>query len=188
MPLWGKTDADESAPKWVKDVKTVLATAAGWVLRHYKNDAKTEYYDELLVPIKGLNVAVGSADIIAIEFLTTEFSAEEGGNIDVVITFNEAVDVTGTPQVTIANSQDGSGTDATVVADYLSGTGTNRLVFREVYAAEDGGVAEDDELSIGANCLALNSGTIKDAGTATNSTITSVAGLGTAAGVLTISA
>ena len=36
------------------------------------------------------------------------------------------------------------------------------------------------------NPLALNSGTIKDAGTTTNATITSVAGIGTAAGTLTV--
>jgi hypothetical protein len=44
----------------------------------------------------------------------------------------------------------------------------------------------DDVLVFGANPLSLNSGTIKDTGTNTASTITSVVGIGTAAGGITV--
>ena len=34
MPLWGKTDADESKPKWLTDEqkKEVYANESGWVV------------------------------------------------------------------------------------------------------------------------------------------------------------
>ena len=46
MALYGVTDADESKPKWAVrgsgvDPQNIFATADGWVLRHYKNAAKT---------------------------------------------------------------------------------------------------------------------------------------------------
>ena len=69
---------------------------------------------------------------------------------------------------------------------YASGTGSNELVFSLTIAAGGGGViAEDDVLSIGAKATALNGGTIKDAGTSTNATITNVEAIGTAAGSIT---
>ena len=54
-------------------------------------------------------------------------------------------------------------------------------------AAGTGGgvIADGDVLSIGANATALNGGTIKDAGTSTNATITNVEAIGTAAGSIT---
>ena len=47
---------------------------------------------------------------------------------------------------------------------------------------------EVGNISIGANAIALNSGTIKDAGTSDNSTITNAASIGTAAGTITVTA
>ena len=46
MALYGVTDADESKPKWAVrgsgvDPQNIFSTADGWVLRHYKNAAKT---------------------------------------------------------------------------------------------------------------------------------------------------
>ena len=93
--------------------------------------------------------------------------------------FHVVDDPSGTPQVTVTNSQAGGGADATFTADYNSGTGSNEIVFRATYGAADGGIAENDVLAIGVNAVALNGGTIKDAGTATNSTITNAAQAGT---------
>ena len=63
------------------------------------------------------------------------------------------------------------------------------MVFSLTIAAGGGGViADGDVLSIGANATALNGGTIKDKGTNTASTITNVAGVGTAAGTITAAA
>ena len=53
-------------------------------------------------------------------------------------------------------------------------------------AAVNAATNADDVLVIGANALALNSGTIKDAGKSTNSTITNIASIGTAAGSITV--
>ena len=69
---------------------------------------------------------------------------------------------------------------------YASGTGSNELTFSLVIAAANAATNADDVLSFGANPLALNGGTIKDKGTNSNSTITSAAGIGTAAGTLTV--
>ena len=44
----------------------------------------------------------------------------------------------------------------------------------------------DDVLVIGSNAMNLNSGTIKDKGTNTNSTITNSGAIGTAAGSITV--
>jgi hypothetical protein len=185
MSLWG----NDVKPKnlTTAEKKEVFATSQGWVreagsvLSGNDNASATP---EVLVAIGGLATNMGSANITQIEFVTTSIGEAAGGNIDVRVRFNERVDITGTPQVTVTNDQAGSGTDATFTADYNSGTGTNEIVFRATYAAADGGIAEDDVLSIGSNAVALNSGTIKDAGTTTNSTITNAAQTGT----LTVSA
>ena len=73
-----------------------------------------------------------------------------------------------------------------VVANYTAGTGTNELVFSKVIAAGNAATDADDVLSIGANALALNGGTVKDNGTNTASTITNAAGIGSAAGTITV--
>ena len=66
--------------------------------------------------------------------------------------------------------------------------GTNELVFSLTIAAGNAATDADDVLSIGANAIALNSGTIKDAGTSDNATITNAASIGTAAGTITVTA
>ena len=84
---------------------------------------------------------------------------ERGDTIEATVTFNKAVDVTGTPQLALGIS---SGTRQ---ASYASGTGTASLVFRYVVASGD---ADTDGLSIGADALGLNSGTIDVAGGTTD--------------------
>jgi len=192
MSLWG----NDIKPKNLTDAekKEVYATSQGWVREAgsvLTGNDNTSATPEVLVAIGGLATNMGSANITEIEFVTTSFGEAAGGNIDIRVRFNEEVDVVttgGTPTVTVTNSQAGSGTDATFTAAYNSGTGSNELVFRKTYAAGNGGVAENDVLSIGTNVLALNSGTIKDKGTSTNATITNAASIGTAAGTLTAAA
>ena len=77
-----------------------------------------------------------------------------GATIQATVTFSENVTVTGTPQLTLK-----VGT-ANKTADYKSGTGTTALVFEYTVAA---GGTDTDGISIAANQLTLNSGTIKDA-------------------------
>ena len=191
MPLWGASDADESKPKNLTDAqkKEVFANASGWVQEagtKATGNGNTNATPEVLVCLGDLNVGLGNADITEIEFVTTSFSKAAGGNIDVLVRFNEAVDVNtsgGTPTLTITNNTSSS---RNLTADYNSGTGTNEIVFRETIAAGNAATNASDVLAIGVNAVALNSGTIKDAGKSNNSTITNVAGIGTAAGTLTV--
>ena len=181
MALWGISDADESKPKWLTDAdkKKVYADASGWRFENPKSGAT----DEILCAVSGLAVSIGSADITDIEFISTAFDKSEGGTLSVRVRFNEAVAVTGTPQLTVVNDQRTNHT-----LSYASGTGSNELVFSLVIGAANAATNAGDVLSIGANAMALNSGTVKDNGTSTNSTITNIAGIGTAAGTITVAA
>ena len=91
---------------------------------------------------------------------------ERGERIEVTVTFNKAVDVTGSPRLAL-----GVGT-ATPDASYVSGTGTASLVFRHTVVATD---TDADGISVGADALTLNGGTIDVAGGTTDA----VLGLGT---------
>ena len=77
---------------------------------------------------------------------------DTGESVTATVTFDEAVDVTGTPQLTINMG----GSDK--VLDYSSGTGTTALVFSGRVAHGD---MDTDGLSIDAGELDLNGGTIK---------------------------
>jgi len=195
MSLWGATDADESKPKnlTTAEKKEVFANASGWVREAgsvLSGNGNTSATPEVLVAVGGLAVALGAADITEIEWITTTADKSEGFTLSARLRFNEAVDVVttgGTPTLAVTNGNEGSGTGRGPHAlAYASGTGTNELVFSLAIAAANAATNEDDVLSFGANPLALNSGTIKDAGTATNATITSVASIGTAAGTVTV--
>tara|TARA_B100000965_G_C19198628_1_gene586315 strand:+ start:28 stop:597 length:570 start_codon:yes stop_codon:yes gene_type:complete len=187
-PLWGASDADESKPKNLTTVekKEVFANSSGWVREAgsaLSGNDNTDADPELLVAISGLAVSIGAADITEIEFITTAFDKSDGGTLQVRVRFNEAVDVTGTPQLTVVND-----TNSNHTLSYASGSGSNELVFSLTIAAGNAATDADDVLSIGTNALALNSGTIKDAGTSTVSTITNAASIGTAAGTITVTA
>ena len=197
MSLWGATDADESKPKnlTTAEKKEVFASAQGWVREAgsvLSGNGNTSASPEVLVALRGLAVKLGNADITEIEFITTSFDKSDGGNIDVRVRFNEPVDVNtsgGTPRVSITNGNQGSGSGrGPHLANYLSGTGTNELVFRCTIAAANAATNASDVLTIGTNALALNSGTIKDAGKSNNATITNSSAIGTAAGSITVSA
>ena len=190
MGLWGASDSDESKPKNLTTVekKEVFANASGWVREAgsaLTGNDNTSADPEVLVAIGGLAVSIGSADITEIEFKSTSFDKSDGGNIDMLVRFNEPVTVTGTPQFLITNQTSSS---RNITANYLSGTGTNELTFRKTIAANNAATNANDVLKVVANPVSLNSGTIKDAGTNTASTITSAVAIGTAAGTLTVAA
>ena len=177
MSLWGATDSDESKPKnlTTAEKKEVFASAKGWVREAgsiLSGNDNTSATPEVLVALRGLAVKVGAADITEIEFITAAFDKSAGGNIDVRVRFNEAVDITGTPRVSITNGNQGSGSGrGPHLANYLSGTGSNEITFRCTIAAANAATNADDVLVIGANAMALNGGTVKDAGTSTVSTL-----------------
>ena len=190
MSLWGASDSDESKPKnlTTAEKKQVFANASGWVLEAgspLSGNGNTNAQPEVLVAIGGLATSLGLADITEIEFKSTAFDKSDGGNIDMLVRFNEPVDVTGTPQFLVTNNTSSS---RNITCDYLSGSGTNELTFRKVIAAGNAATNASDVLKVVANPVSLNSGTIKDTGTNTASTITSSVAIGTAAGTLTVAA
>ena len=190
MPLWGATDSDESKPKnlTTAEKKQVFANASGWVLEAgsaLSGNDNASATPEVLVAIGGLATSIGAADITEYEFITTAFDKSDGGNIDVRVRFNEAVDVTGTPQFLVTNQ---TASSRNITCNYLSGTGTNELTFRKTIAANNNATNANDVLKVVANPVSLNGGTIKDAGTNTASTITNSAAIGTAAGSITVTA
>ena len=192
MSNWGATDADESKPKYLTTAqkKEVYANASGWVVEAgstMTGNGRTGADPEVLVAMSSLTTNLGAADITQIEWVTTAADKSAGFTLSAIVGFNEEVDVTGTPQLSVTNGNEGSGSGrGPHVLSYASGTGSNELTFSLVIAAANAATNADDVLSFGANPLALNSGTIKDKGTNTNSTITSAAGIGTAAGTITV--
>ena len=197
MPLWGATDADESKPKHLTTAqkKEVYANASGWVVEAgstQSGNGNTSATPEVLVAIGSLATSLGSADITEIDWITTAADKSDGFSLSVRVFFNEPVDVdtgSGVPYLGITNSNAGSGSGrGPHNLPYASGTGTNELVFTLAIAADNAATNADDVLSVGANAMNLNSGTIKDAGTSTNSTITSSSAIGTAAGTITVTA
>ena len=197
MPLWGATDADESKPKHLTTAqkKEVYATDKGWTIEAgstMTGNGNTSATPEVLVAIGSLTTSIGSADITEIEWITTEADKSDGFTLSVRARFNEAVDVdtgSGTPYLAVTNGNEGSGTGrGPHNLAYASGTGTNELVFSLAIAAGNAATNANDVLTVGTNAMNLNSGTIKDAGTSTNATITNSSAIGTAAGSLTVTA
>lgn len=197
MPLWGATDADESKPKHLTTAQKieVYATDKGWTVEAgstMSGNGNTSATPEVLVAIGSLTTSLGAADITEIEWITTAADKSDGFTLSVRARFNEAVDVDtsgGTPYLAVTNGNEGSGTGrGPHNLAYASGTGTNELVFSLAIAADNAATNANDVLTIGTNAMNLNSGTIKDAGTTDNATITNSSAIGTAAGSITVSA
>ena len=197
MPIWGATDSDESKPKYLTTAqkKEVYANASGWVVESGSTQSgndNTSATPEILVAIGSLATSLGAADITEIDWITTAADKSDGFSLSVRVFFNEPVDVStsgGTPYLAITNGNEGSGSGrGPHNLPYASGTGTNELVFTLAIAAGNAATNANDVLTVGTNAIALNSGTIKDAGLSTNSTITNSSAIGTAAGSITVSA
>ena len=194
MGLWGATDADESKPKnlTTAEKKEVFANTKGWVREagsSASGNDNTSADEEVLVAIGGLSSSLGAADITEIEWITTTADKSAGFTLSARLRFNEPVNVVttgGTPTLAVTNGNQGAGSGrGPHNLAYASGTGTNELVFSLAIGAANAATNADDVLVFGANPLALNSGTIKDV-QGTNATITSAAGIGTAAGTVTV--
>ena len=198
MPLWGATDADESKPKNLTTAqkKQVFANASGWVLEAgsaLSGNDNTDADPEVLVAIGELSTSIGAADITEVEMVTTTADKSEGFTISVRVRYNEPVDVVttgGTPTLAVTNSNDGTGSGRGPHSlSYASGTGTNELIFSLAIAAANAATNADDVLTVGAQTIALNSGTMKDAsGTASDAARVISGALGTAAGSVTVTA
>ena len=209
MPLWGLDDTLADKPKihgrsllaavqtpGTVDPRTgIYATTAGWVQGGVGRTGKN-LMPEVLVAIRGLTTRTGAAgtadagfgaaahvaaDITSFNWNISTWSRAAGGTLSVTANFNEAVDVTGTPRITVVNDSRSNHT-----LSYASGTGSNRLTFTLVIAAANAAIHATDVLSVGANAMAHNGGsTIVDSLGGGNSVITNSAGIGTAAGSIT---
>ena len=206
MPLWGTEDTLEGKPKihgrslldatqtpGELDPRTgIYATTAGWVQGGAGRTGKN-LMPEVLVAIRGLSTrataegdtwttaAMAQANITSFNWNISTWSRAAGGTLSVTANFNEAVDVTGTPRLTVVNDSRSNHT-----LSYAEGTGSNRLTFTLVIGAAAGAIHATDVLSVGANAMAHNGGsTIVDDVGAGNSVITNSAGIGTATGTIT---
>ena len=198
MPLWGATDSDESKPKnlTTAEKKEVFANASGWVREAgsaLSGNDNTDADPEVLVAIGELSTSIGAADITEVEMVTTTADKSDGFTISVRVRYNEPVDVVttgGTPTLAVTNSNAGSGSGRGPHSlSYASGTGTNELIFSLAIAAANAATNAYDVLSVGAQTIALNSGTMKDAsGTASDAALVISGALGTAAGTVTVTA
>lgn len=117
-----------------------------------------------------INVETSSAVVTGVSFSTSDNSYGAGSDIDITVTFNKNVDVTGSPQIELETGT----TDR--FASYQSGTGTSSLVFR--YQVQAGDTNSDLDYKA-TNSLDLNGGTIKDI--ATNDAILTLPAVGTLA-------
>lgn len=180
MALWGiSANVDEAKPKWLTDEqkKNVYATDRGWVQLNGKG------LEEVIVAIGGLaggtsaTVGLGAATADYVNFVNASYSEAGQGNLDVLVTFNERVDVTGTPTINITNVTQGN---TVIAASYLS-TSRNRVTFRVTNPTP---AAEGDVLTVLGQPIALNGGTIKDFGT----TLDSVLDIPEVASTLTVAA
>ena len=185
-PLWGKSASSATnKPKFLLDNEdakynrnNAYATASGWVMRAgtaaVGND-NASADPEILVAIGGLATTVASATITDARFVvgstaTTDFTAGDGTQrILLEVTWDEAVTVTGSPQITVANGdQSGGGYGNHVLTYTATGSTANRKRFEKTSA----GLGNTDVLTVGGSNINLNSGTIKD--TADGTTVSSL--------------
>ena len=153
MGLWGVTTAATDKPKFLPvDSNAAGSTGArehaiavkgGWGLAPglaASGNDNTAAQPEVLVCVKNLAEAMGSASIIGIDW--TDATVGDTGTFDITVTFDEAVDVTSaawSANQTITNKayillsrvgQTDMVEDSTMACMYFSGSGTNQLVFR----------------------------------------------------------
>lgn len=162
------TDYNSSASTTITvSAGSISATAA--VIITAVDDASPEGDETIIADITG--VSNGSEDgtqsqtitivdddaaiVTSIASSTANGSYKAGDLIEIQVNFNRAVNVTGTPQLTLETGT----TDQT--ADYVSGDGTTTLTFN--YTVQAGDVSSDLDY-VDANALGLNGGTIMGSG------------------------
>ena len=193
MGLWGASTSDESKPKnlTAAEKKDVFANASGWVRQAGTADNgndNTSATPEVLVAIGDLSTSLGAATIDAVNFAVGQTVSGAGGSSIVVeVHYNEQVTVSSQPALmVVSNDQTGSGgsSSITLTMDGTLPVTSDTLQFSAT--ATNAAVNASDVLSIGAQNVNLNGGTIKDAGTTTDSAVAISAAQGTAAGTITV--
>ena len=153
MSLWGSSTTAESRPKFLPvdsnaqgsggSRQDVIAVAGGWALSPGHGNSGNDNADaqpEILVCIRNLAEVFGSATPVSIGF--TEAEVADTGTFDIIVTFDEAIDVTSaawsanqtvTNKAYILLSRLGVTDmveDSTVACQYYAGDGTNQITFR----------------------------------------------------------
>ena len=175
-PLWGKSASSATnKPKFLLDNEdakynrnNAYATASGWVMRAgtaATGNDNTSADPEILVAIGELSTTVSSATITDARFVvgstaTTDMTAGDGTQrILLEITWDEAVTVTGSPQIVVANNDASGGGYGNHTLTYTAtGSTANRKRFTKTSAS----LGNTDVLTVGGSNISLNSGTIKD--------------------------
>ena len=193
-PLWGATDSDESKPKnlTTAEKRDVYATSSGWVRAAgtaLTGNDNTSADPEVLVAIGELATSLGQATVSSVRFNTTEVDASAGGTLTAVVEYNEQVTVaTAAPILVVTNSQAGGGSAAnfSLIMDGSLPVTNDTLTFSTTLTGGDGKQVADDVLSIGAQNINLNGGTIVDTIGGGNAELAISAAQGSAAGTLTV--
>ena len=153
MGLWGVTTAAGDKPKFLPIDKNAagstgsrehaIAVKGGWGLAPglaASGNDNPNAQPEVLVCVKNLAEAMGSASIIGMDWADGEVA--NTGTFDITVTFDEAVDITSaawSANQTITNKayillsrlgQTDMVEDNTMACMYFSGTGTNQITFR----------------------------------------------------------
>jgi len=181
MPLWGTAHAAATnKPKWLPTDEDSdytkadsYATNSGWVMRAGTKAQGNDNADadpEILVAIGGLagtdaSTGLRTATVTSMRFVkgttaTTDLTAADStARVRVEITWDEAVTVTGTPQVVVANSNASGGGFGNYTLSYISSGSTAN---RKLFEATSQSLGNTDVLTLGGSNISLNSGTIKD--------------------------
>ena len=193
-PLWGATDSDESKPKnfTTAEKRDIYANNSGWVRvagTEKSGNDNTSADPEVLVAIGELATSLGQATISSVRFNTTEVDASAGGTLSAIVEYNEQVTVaTAAPLLVVTNSRAGGGSAAnfSLAMDGTLPVTNDSLTFSTTLTGGDGKQVADDVLSIGAQSINLNGGTIVDTIGGGNAERAITAAQGSAAGTLTV--
>ena len=186
MPLWGTTHSSATnKPKWLSTdedsefkKQDVYATNDGWVQKAgtaASGNGNADAAPEILVAIGNLagtsaTTGLRTATVTSMRFVkgttaTTDLTAVDStGRVRVEITWDEAVTVTGTPQVVVANSNASGGGFGNYTLSYISSGSTAN---RKLFEATSQSLGNTDVLTLGGANITLNSGTIKDTASGT---------------------
>ena len=203
MPLWGKAHASATnKPKYLpasedSDYNRAdsYATNDGWVMKagtKATGNGNANADPEILIAIRGLagtssTTGLRAPTVTKMRFIVgttdnTDLTANDANaQVDVEITYDEEVTVTGTPQVVVANNDASGGGYGNLTLSYDSSRSTaNQLVF----SVSSAGIGNTDVLTLGGSNISLNSGTIVD--TADGSTAASLVLSGLSAVAVTV--
>ena len=181
MALWGDAHgAATNKPKFLPQDENsdynradCYATNAGWVMKPgsaASGNSNTSADPEILVASGGLagtsaTTGLRSATVTSMRFVkgttaNTDLTAVDStGRVRVEITWDEAVTVTGTPQVVVANNNASSGGFGNYTLVY---TATGSTANRKRFTLTSQSLGNTDVLTLGGANITLNSGTISD--------------------------